>query len=128
MQKLVNLTPEENKKHIEMFGDFNDLPGVIVKSTEEECMKLMNMWVMTGTEFRQLRDFKFRNARLFFFSQESANFMIVDPGRHAPREFYKFHSKASCDHVFGPAVSKGRCYTESTCTKCGHVHAVDSSD
>lgn len=40
----------------------------------------------------------------------------------------RFFLFAECEHTMRHTANLGRCYNEYTCTKCGYVETIDSSD
>lgn len=139
MQVLKDQTVEENEKHEEVWGGYNDFPPNWHEITEEQFVKSrFFIFGIDGTETRQMmihpdgtRQREYVSARLFFM-HDNTGVAIAGDYWSGKLKFYAF----GCKHEWGDATEELAARNrrlESTeralfCTKCKHFQIIDSSD
>lgn len=109
------------------WGGYNDFPPGWRKMTDAEFAKSHLLAEKpVSVETRQMVDDKHPKmveAKLFFLYDNQGYAIGVDYWK-GKVQFYHF----GCDHEWGPRRNIGNCLNDYTCTKCGQVNRVDSSD
>ena len=135
LYKLVHLQNKEDQKD---FGDDRLFPPNFKELTEEEwAQSSFFTYTPEYKEYRQLHQSEETKAifEKFFPDKRCVDVSIFwmhdNKGYCMVRDYWagkvRYFSCAICEHTFS-SKNIGRCLNEHTCTKCGYMETIDSSD
>lgn len=131
---LETNTPPDARAHAAKYGDCSHLPPNFKEITASEFAS--SKFFIYSPAFWEYRQINGHNAPedakkfagdlklAYFYDGTGVAFASHYTGGYAPRYF----SFAVCEHKTKTERNVGVCLTEYTCSACGYVETIDSSD
>jgi hypothetical protein len=119
----------EEVKGIKNFGGYNDMPTPFRRIKVDEFLSRFITYSPLKIEHRQIYEKSlwegYRCSKLLIYSDSI--YVLTEKFTSCSVVSYEAF-KCGCEHKFDTIENLGRCYNRYTCSLCGYITTIDSSD